>query len=314
MNAKAISGPTCSHQARSCTRTHRFVPLTAVLFASTLSVCTLSSSTSLAASALASDPQPKQPDPAQAKAAEPKPSQTKPADSKPAETKPASTPSAPPAAPPSLDELLGIKPAKPSSAPTPGSDSQAAQDPAGGPAVPAPDATKQALDRLLKGEEMGDAFQQAVALMDDAARRLTSSSDPGLETQRLQEDVIKRLDQLLSSLNQQQQSSSSSSSSSSSQQQQQQQQQKAQQQRSRQQSGGTQPGEEGQGDGNRQDLGPGRQDGALNPPVESARSAWGNLPARIRDTLMQGSADRFSARYKQLTEEYYKRLAEQNSK
>ena len=208
-------------------------------------------------------------------------------------------PPPPPAAQPTLDELLGITPAPSPEKPTTGK-------PADGPPSPA-DPSKADLNRRLTGQELSDAFKQAVALMGDASTRLTDQKDPGLDTQRIQEDAVKRLDQLISSLQKQQS----------------QQQQQPQQGQSDPKQGPPQQGKQGKaqqspeqkgGDGERKDLGPSLQEGALNPQLESARAAWGSLPARIRDMLMQGTEDRFSARYKALTQEYYKRLAEENSK
>ncbi len=48
----------------------------------------------------------------------------------------------------------------------------------------------------------------------------------------------------------------------------------------------------------------------MNAPP-GAGAAWGNLPARLRDALLQGSGDVTSAKWEALTREYYKRLAEQ---
>jgi hypothetical protein len=42
-------------------------------------------------------------------------------------------------------------------------------------------------------------------------------------------------------------------------------------------------------------------------------AAWGNLPARVRDQLMQGRHDQFSSLYESMTETYYRRLAEEAS-
>ena len=39
----------------------------------------------------------------------------------------------------------------------------------------------------------------------------------------------------------------------------------------------------------------------------------GMLPARLRQALLQGSADRYSSLYESLTETYYRRLAEEAS-
>ena len=223
---------------------------------------------------------------------------------KPAE-KPAATP---PPAQPSLDELLGLKPKpgdKPATTPTKPDEPAPSTD-------AAPDQSKTDLDRLLSAQEIGNAFKQAIALMGDASKRMNDHADNGLGTQRVQEDVVKRLDQLLASLDKQKQQGGGSPKPSP--------------------KNGDSPQDPGQskpkpkpgpgegtqsqpgGDGAQAQGGPTLQEGALKPELESARAAWGSLPARIRAMLMQGTEDRFSARYKGLTQEYYKRLAEENSK
>lgn len=213
----------------------------------------------------------------------------------------AAPPAAPPVAPPtespkppdpkgddlpSLDELLGI-----------GGDKPTTDDPA-----------KAELDKLLSGKELGEAFQQAVTLMGDAAKRLGESSDTGVATQRLQEDALRKLDQLISSLDrqsqQQQQQQSQSQSQDDPRNSPRQRQQQQQQQQQTQQPAGGEPQEHD---------GPTLQEGGLNPLLDSARAAWGALPARVREMLMQGSADRFSALYNKRTQEYYRRLAEEST-
>lgn len=209
--------------------------------------------------------------------------------------KPAPTP--PPV--PSLDELLGTKPETSPNPTTPDELPPELTDP-----------SRADLDRLLKGQEIGEAFTEAVRLMSDAADRMEAGKDTGLTTQRVQEDIIRRLDQLLASMQRQQSSSSSSSSSSS----QQQQDKQSQRNQPNQQRGQKKPGQDQQtnnGQGQRTDEGPPRQDGDLRPALDSARAAWGSLPERIREMLLQGSSDRFSAKYQALTEAYYKRLAEE---
>jgi hypothetical protein len=190
---------------------------------------------------------------------------------------------------PSLDELLGT-----------GAESAA-------PDETAPDAEKAQLDKLLSGEELGQAFEQAVGLMKDAAKRLTEVKDVGMSTQRIQEDALRKLDQLISSLDrqaQQQQQQQQQSGDPESQQNQPRQRQQQQQQQQSQQPANGEPQEH---------SGPELQEGALNPELDSARAAWGALPARIRQMLMQGSNDRFSSMYNRLTQEYYRRLAEESS-
>lgn len=187
---------------------------------------------------------------------------------------------------PSLDELLGLPTSK---------------DPKG---IIPDDPTKTDLDRLLSGAEIGDAFSQTVTLMGDIGKRMQEAKDAGLTTQRMQEAVLRRLDQLISSLEQQQQQQQSSQSSSSQQQQQSQANQNVPGQKQ-------QENQQQQGDNTGQTSLPGRQDGTLRPALDAARASWGNLPERVRDMLLQGSNDRFSSLYDAMTQSYYRKLAEE---
>ncbi len=60
------------------------------------------------------------------------------------------------------------------------------------------------------------------------------------------------------------------------------------------------------------DAPPGRQ-GDINTLLEETGSEWGHLPARVREMLKQGRGDYKSPLYRKLTDEYYKRLAEEGS-
>lgn len=185
--------------------------------------------------------------------------------------------------PPTLDELLGLDPER------------TAHDPL--------DPWKQELDRRLSRAELGDALRQAITLMGDTAERLGDARDPGLTTQRMQEDILRRLDQVVSALEQMQQSGQS---------------QPGQPQQDQQDQAGARPqprpgqdaSEAGEGDNRAEAQPPGRQDGPLRPDLEAARASWGALPDRVRQMLMQGSSDRFSSLYEAMTETYYRRLAE----
>jgi len=186
---------------------------------------------------------------------------------------------------PTLDELLG----------TEGEASDAGG--AGG----TPEQNEEELDRLLSGQEIVDEFRAAADLMDRSARRLSAARDTGISTQRMQEDVLRKLDKLIADAQQRSQQSSSSSSSTS------QQQQQGQQQQPRR----DQTNQAGDGDNRAESTPPGRQDGPLGPEQAANLAAWGALPARLRDALLQGSSDRFSATYRKLTEAYYRKLAEE---
>jgi hypothetical protein len=154
----------------------------------------------------------------------------------------------------------------------------------------------------------GDDFDSAVQNMTQAAARLTNDHDLSLDTQRHQQSAILSLDKMIAELNKQQSSKK---------------QQKKQQQKDQGQEGNeskpSQPGDQQQQQqstqatnqaGERGEV----QEGELNEDVPLAEklAEWGNLPPHLRDELMQGFEDRFSELYRHLTEQYYKRLAEES--
>lgn len=190
---------------------------------------------------------------------------------------------------PSLDDLLGL----------PGSPKDKKPD-ASNPELD-PDQLK--LDRALDAQKISEMFEQAVAQMADAAKLMKDAHNVGVATQRVQEEIIIKLDKLIEEAENQQSSSSSSSS-----QQQQPQQQKSQQ--PQQPQDGQNQGNQGESKGAR--TPPGGQSAKLDARIDSLAAAWGALPTRLRDALMQGAGDTYSSLYESLTEAYYRRLAEQN--
>lgn len=195
------------------------------------------------------------------------------------------SPPPPPEKEPTLDDLLGLPKTGPQPAPT--------EDP-----------TKTELDKELSGaERVRDDFVKAVDLMSRAWRRLGEQQDPGLQTQRLQEEALQRIDKLLDEAKKNRKQSSS-------QQQQQQQSQDQQSQSSQRQSSQQQQSQEAQGTTGGMPNVP-RQGGALKEPGAGTAAAWGSLPERVRAALLQGFSDKYSSTYEQLTREYYQRLAEQ---
>lgn len=181
---------------------------------------------------------------------------------------------------PSLDELLGL----PNAAPR------------------ASDRDAKALDQKLSDSEKEADMEQAVDLMTQSAERLTTQKDPGLPTQRLQEDVLRKLDKLIEQAEQNQQQSKSKKKPSQSKQNQQQQQQQ-QQQQSQQNPGGK--------NNNGEVEPPAGQNARPNALAPAAQAAWGNLPDHVRNALVQGVSDKFSSLYQSMTEAYYRRLAEE---
>jgi len=186
---------------------------------------------------------------------------------------------------PTLDELLNITPARDAAAPRPSSD-----------------------DGAASSATSGEALDQVFDEMRTVSQRLGRDRDAGLDTQRIQERILDKLDQLIRAAQQAQRSGGSGSP------------QNPQDQQQDQGAGGNQA-QQAQGD----QQGPAGNDnrgvaGDPTPPPDSTDTAtplhqrrieWGNLPPRLRDELLQGAGERFSPVYQDLTEAYYRRLAEE---
>jgi hypothetical protein len=169
-------------------------------------------------------------------------------------------------------------------------------------------------------------MRQALGGMRVSADRLANDTDPGLGTQRVQQDVIAKLDTLIEEAKKrckggQCNSSGSCNNPSESQKQQQ----------------GKKPGEKegtkaAQKPGEsktRKDTGKtasasaaaaaGAEPPAVDPTdevklLDESQTEWGKLPERVRDLIRQGSRDRIASIYQRLTEEYYRRMAEDASR
>ncbi len=240
------------------------------------------------------------------------------------EQRPVATPPVPPAKPTeggkSLDELLGI----PTSGKT--GDTPATADGQGGAKPdedPAARAARERLQRGLDEKELDSLLHQALSGMQTSAEQLADRTETGLTTQRVQADVVAKLDQLIEeakrrSKNSQSKSSSGSSSSQSGQKQQQGNAQKQGEQ------DGNKPGESKtrigsqrskSGDGNREGEGPAPVDPDKDQAaMDESQAEWGALPERVRDLIRQGSRDRIASLYQRLTQEYYRRMAEDASR
>lgn len=224
-----------------------------------------------------------------------------------------STPSTPSATPPapdapkSLDDLLGVPQPKDGETGKSSAEDAAEREQA------------KRLERSLDGASLDDLVKRAVDGMKSAADRLGDAKDPGIGTQRIQEDVIKTLDRLLQEAERQQKRQSSSSSS------RKQSGKPKDQQSDPKENNGQQSGKQERQDG-RSERGKGAGDEITDgqrPPdqpasdgtsLDEARIEWGRLPERVRELVLQGRRDRVSTLYERLTREYYRRLAEEASK
>ncbi len=199
-----------------------------------------------------------------------------------------------------LDELLNLEPAP--------KKSQAPQKD-----------VREDLVKALTARQVGDAFEKLIGQMRDASERLGADRDSGLQTQRLQQEILDKLDSVIASAKRQSSSSKSGGSS----------------------SGGGKPSsaseatkhnsaqESDSKNGQAQaaakraaakssssptdqaNAATAQQPGRKTGPIKTHRMEWGHLPQRLRDELMQGTRERFSPLYERLTEQYYQRLAEE---
>jgi len=196
------------------------------------------------------------------------------------------------------------------------------------------------LQRSLDGAKPRDILNSAIDDMKHSAQ-LLEANDSGISTRRVQESVVRKLDELIATAQRMKQ------------------QQSQQGQESQGQSGkgknqgkdqGAKDGKDGQdgkdgkdgkkpepsengqprgGRDGKQDQagadGKRRKDGdatsneppeqadptMTNAQFDEARAEWGRLPPRVREAVRQGLRDPMSAAYRQLTQDYYRRLAEE---
>lgn len=217
---------------------------------------------------------------------------------------------------PTLDDLLDLTPGPAESEPAEPGD---ADRPANSEGVQV-EIEASVRDRLENNRRAGDAFKQAVNEMDRVSIRLGRGYDSGIETQRMQESILRKLDQVIEAAKQQQQSSSSSSGgsgssgspSSASNQDNQAESVEGQNQdgssANAQASRGSTPSAGGAGRDSVDNI---NVENGEGPSMEELRDQWGSLPPRLRDELSEGLNERFSPVYRTLTERYYRRLAEE---
>lgn len=205
------------------------------------------------------------------------------------------------AKPKSLDDLLGV--------PAASKDEESSSD-------AAEREQRRRLERSLDEASLDDLVAKTLESMKGAAARLVDQKDPGLGTQRLQEEALKSLDRLMEEAQRQQQQQQSSSSSRSRSRQQQNQNEDP----SERQNGQSQPqssrGQRSASSGDSANVEPPPpEDGSVTgSELSESRVEWGRLPDRIREMVLQGRRDRVSTIYERLTREYYRRLAEEASK
>ncbi len=144
-------------------------------------------------------------------------------------------------------------------------------------------------ERLIRqavGDQDRDIMDQITRLMDQSARRLHREFDPGRQTQAVQQQIVKTLDQAIAAAQRRRAKASASARST--------------------------------GDRRTTPPKPDRPrdsaDAADAPPAagrfRESRRGWGHLPARDRDEVLQGLDEDVLEKYRSLIDRYFKALAE----
>lgn len=212
----------------------------------------------------------------------------------------------------SLDDLLGIGE----------DDAKKASDESGR-------AQKETLKRILGEQEAKNTLEATIDAMHRSAT-LLGEKESGTAVQRVQEDVLARLDMLIQSAQQQQQQQQSSSGSSSSSSQSKsssqpkggkgktqsaaqasEEQRRAEAKRRAEQTAGKQDPAQQQSTGDRPGELPPGVDAVQGGVIQETEEEWGNLPPRTREIIRQGVREKMSSVYRRWTEAYYRRIAEE---
>lgn len=241
---------------------------------------------------------------------------------------------------PSIDDLLGLDDEEPGDKEEPDEPDPDDKDETD------PKLTRD-LDKALTGKQAADQFAQAIEEMEEVAIRLGEESDPGIDTQRMQDQIILKLEQIIASA-EKTKSQQKPKPGQGKPQDQARQADKQQGQQPGEQQGekpGEKPGEQqgekpgdkpgnkpgdkpgqqqgeqpGEGEGQQQGDKPGQQSGQ-NGSRGSVRNEelsmkdlregeWGNLPPRLRDELAESLSETFNPVYRAATEAFYRRIAE----
>ena len=166
-------------------------------------------------------------------------------------------------------------------------------------------------DKLLRKTVTGveeDVMAQILRLMHESARKLSLDFDPGAQTQGMQVTIVERLDEAIKVAAAQQQRTRGAG-------------QAAGDKRHLPEEGETGKGREAEGEDGE---GAAATDGSGSTaagvvtetperrggPLSERRRAWGNLPPREREEVIQGSSEGFLERYRQQIERYYRALQE----
>jgi hypothetical protein len=186
----------------------------------------------------------------------------------------------------------------------------------------APSADEDELLRAIEAKKAAaeeiDRLERAIEGMRSAQKRI-GASDTSAQTQKIQERVVKDLEELLALLKKQQSRQSSSQQSPNQKQDPSQKNQRQKMEKGR----GDPQNSESQGDRRNDDKSANSQertDAARAKAAEDARRAqmikdvWGHLPPHLREAIRNALRDNYLPKYDDLVKKYYEALAEKNRK
>jgi hypothetical protein len=162
--------------------------------------------------------------------------------------------------------------------------------------------------RVTEGSD-GDLMDQILRLMQQSTRKLEIEFKPGAETQALQADILKKLDEAIQTAAQQRRKQRQQSSSSSDRRTMPK---PKEQSKQEQQAGASEEKQSAQSSGDQAPTAGGEPSEAENQAEEwsGTRRTWGHLPQRDREEVIQGTGERFLERYRTWIERYYRALQE----
>jgi hypothetical protein len=170
---------------------------------------------------------------------------------------------------------------------------------------------RQLLDQLGQGEDLGSESSDPFLVIGRqmrTAEELIGRRDASATTQRIQQQIVTDLDQLIEQMNKQcagGQSSSAGKPSPSPDKQGK----PGSKAGSGENRGGSKPARESETRVGQNDA----SDARLAQVMETLKQVWGHLPPRVREQMQSGMAEEFLPKYERLIEQYYQRLAEERA-
>jgi hypothetical protein len=172
------------------------------------------------------------------------------------------------------------------------------------PAQPPPeDLGRRLVHKAVSGQDE-DPMTAIVHLMDQAAEQLELRFDPGEQTQDTQRRIVAKLDEVLQAAAERTRKHSKPKSPPKGDKRTRPQDSKAEAKNK----GGEDPDQAGTE--NPSASSPAPEVGPLSEELHDGRRAWGNLPARDRDEILQGAKEQSLERYQAWIEEYFRALQE----